>query len=608
MIPRNLLLGLLLTGVSTGADYRTYVIDPPINDNPILEGEALPIECRDETVMSVMCARGEYEPASFLVETDAPLKQVMVKVGPLKGAGGELPAATVDVRIAQKFTMAITWTFEALPWVLVHDPGMMQIVEHTPRYFRELTTGPIRPDGKPASLAEYKAGHSKINQLLKELIDTDTLQPGDVTDFRQFWITVHVPDDAPSGTYRSTVTVTAANGPTKTLSLEVTVPPFDLQPPQFHYGAYYPTMVNYPGMPENLVERYNAVTPEQYLAECRNMVEHGCTNPVSYYGAGLDADGEPEFKVLSFVLDIREKAGMPKGVPLFMFDGGGVIMKEGALTDEEKKSSTEATRKVVDWVRARGYTDACFMGGDEFSGERLRAERDSFQAIRDGGGKIWVACGNDFLDIVGDLLDYPILAHPGALMTDRHQQWFFTPRDFLLHRTGLITWDPETFMMPDYQRSIKGAHEHGHKIFSYFDPQGGMPVPELHRRHRGLGMWKTGLDGTMTWAYIHIYWKTARLDSPDIEDSGVPHSPNSFVLRGPQGPLDTLAWEGYREGYDDARYLATLQDAITKAKAAGKHTRLVARTERWLGDLRVDADLDKWRREMARRTAVLLDD
>ena len=110
----------------------------------------------------------------------------------------------------------------------------------------------------------------------------------------------------------------------------------------------------------------------------------------------------------------------------------------------------------------------------------------------------------------------------------------------------------------------------------------------------------------MTWAYIHIYWKTPHLDSPDIQDSGVPHSPNSFVLRGPKGPLDTLAWEGYREGCDDARYLATLQDAIAKAQAAGRHTRLVARTQRWLGDLRVDADLDKWRREMARRTAALL--
>ena len=59
------------------ADYRTYVIDPPINNDPILADEALPVQCRDETVMKVMCARGEYEPASFLVQTDEPLKQVM---------------------------------------------------------------------------------------------------------------------------------------------------------------------------------------------------------------------------------------------------------------------------------------------------------------------------------------------------------------------------------------------------------------------------------------------------------------------------------------------------------------------------------------------------
>ena len=76
--------------------------------------------------------------------------------------------------------------------------------------------------------------------------------------------------------------------------------------------------------------------------------------------------------------------------------------------------------------------------------------------------------------------------------------------------------------------------------------------------------------------------------------------------RGPEGVFDTLSWEAYREGYDDARYLATLQDAMAKAKAAGKHRRLVARTERWLGDLTVDADLDAWRLELARRTEALL--
>ena len=58
---RNLLFALtyVLMSSHASAGYRTYVIRPAINDNPILEGEALPVECRDETVMSIMCARGK---------------------------------------------------------------------------------------------------------------------------------------------------------------------------------------------------------------------------------------------------------------------------------------------------------------------------------------------------------------------------------------------------------------------------------------------------------------------------------------------------------------------------------------------------------------------
>ena len=37
---------------------------------------------------------------------------------------------------------------------------------------------------------------SKINQLVKELIDTDKLQPADVEVLRQFWLTMHVPRNA----------------------------------------------------------------------------------------------------------------------------------------------------------------------------------------------------------------------------------------------------------------------------------------------------------------------------------------------------------------------------------------------------------------------------
>ena len=588
------------------AAYRTYVVRPAINNDPILEGEALPVQCRDETVMKVMCARGEYEPASFLVETEEPLKQVMVKVSPLKGAAGVLAPETVDVRVAQKVYIEVTCLNDTLPWVLVHDTGMMKVVDLDPK----LT---YRPELKQErvgahTLAEYRAGHSKINQLVKELIDTETLQPGDVEGFQQFWLTVHVPGNARAGSYRGEVTITAANAKPTTLTIEVTVPSFDLLPPAFEYSVYCPTYLDSEDMTDARREQLHPITEQQYLAECRNMVAHGCMNPCIYAGPELDKDGKLHFTLLSRLLDLREKAGMPKGVPLYVFASGGVIIKPATLTAEEKRSSTEATRKIVEWVKARGYSDAFFMGLDEYSGEQLRSERDSFQAIHDGGGKIWVACGPDFLDIVGDLLDRPIVLHPGAGIVDQHQQMLVLPRDYLFNRQQMLRWEPAVWLLPENQRFIRGAHTKGQKIFSYMDPQAGQQVPEMHRRNRGLGLWKTGLDGTMTWSYVPMSTLTARLNDPEIKNWGVPFglAPLAFVARGPKGVLDTLSWEAYREGYDDARYLATLQNAIAKAKAGGRHATLVARTQRWLDNVTVDADLDAWRLEMARRTEALL--
>ena len=122
-----------------------------------------------------------------------------------------------------------------------------------------------------------------------------------------------------------------------------------------------------------------------------------------------------------------------------------------------------------------------------------------------------------------------------------------------------------------------------------------------------MGLWKIGLSGTMTWAYVHSWTPTARPDDPGTEEpTAIYYNQNAFVIRGPQGVFDTLGWEGYREGTDDARYLATLQDAMAKAAAAGRHTELVARTQRWLDNLSIHADLDEWRAEMARRIEMLI--
>ena len=74
---------------------------------------------------------------------------------------------------------------------------------------------------------------------------------------------------------------------------------------------------------------------------------------------------------------------------------------------------------------------------------------------------------------------------------------------------------------------------------------------------------------------------------------------SAWAAGNPQ-PIEALVGEPA-----SANYLATLEDALTKAETTGKHTTLVARTRRWLDNLSIHTDLDDWRFEMARRTTAL---
>jgi hypothetical protein len=52
--------------------------------------------------------------------------------------------------------------------------------------------------------------------------------------------------------------------------------------------------------------------------------------------------------------------------------------------------------------------------------------------------------------------------------------------------------------------------------------------------------------------------------------------------------------------------VATAQEAMVKAKGAGRAETLVSHAQNWLDNLSIHADLDEWRAEMAHRTETLL--
>jgi hypothetical protein len=101
-------------------------------------------------------------------------------------------------------------------------------------------------------------------------------------------------------------------------------------------------------------------------------------------------------------------------------------------------------------------------------------------------------------------------------------------------------------------------HAKGHKIMSYANPQSGFEKPETYRRNYGLVLDYAGYDGGMTFSYYWFGWNDFNVWPP--------YRDHMFVYPTVDGVIDTIAWEGYREGIDDLRYLATLRKAISKAE------------------------------------------
>jgi hypothetical protein len=144
---------------------------------------------------------------------------------------------------------------------------------------------------------------------------------------RQFWLTVHVIPDIPSGLYRGEIVFQVEGAKQRTLKLpvELEVLPIDLHPPLGYYGIYNPSQ------PVD-AKRPHHVTPERYLEELKDQVRHGL-NATTLYG-GFST------------LPLAQEAGMTKPPCLMHWPDGSA-----------QQQIAEAKR--------RGFADLFYYGVDE---------------------------------------------------------------------------------------------------------------------------------------------------------------------------------------------------------------------------------------------------
>jgi hypothetical protein len=216
-----------------------------------------------------------------------------------------------------------------------------------------------------------------------------------------------------------------------------------------------------------------------------------------------------------------------------------------------------------------GHDDIYLASWDEAGVERTKIIRDLAETVEANGLKLWLttAEGRHF-NLAGYAIDYA--NHGGFLNREQTALW----------------------------------HTLGAKVASYAGPHTGPENPDVFRRMEGLARYKANYDGSFNYIYfmgLHPTLYEKQKDNVWNDFLGDQFRQMSLVYPTPGGMIDTLAWEGFREGIDDVRYATKLKQDAARAIASGNPTaaRAAKKALMWL-ELTDEktADLDTMRLEM----------
>ena len=535
---------------------------PPTKEIPALETDKL----------SFCVAHGEYSPASFIVE--APENKDLEAVLPMASDfvsddGHVIPANALDMKhLVTWYTGAPQVTRKQknvrtlTPELLLKDPTLVKISEEDRGNYLRLDFPNrsyytyISASMEERNTIPYKE-HYHLDIKEFPVRDSAVLKPVRIPagERRQFWATLHAPLDAPAGIYRGKIRIVNGKETFKEIPVEMEILPFELLPPEnFISSIYYKGQLGPNGAigAGNFADSKNET---QYLAEMRDLMAHGVTNPPIFQwwrGDGI--------QYLDKCLKLREEAGMDNRVLFLWGSTTGAPDKP-----EELLKLKERVEQVFAIARPHGAEEIYFYGIDEARGDVLAREQLAWKVVHEAGGKIYVAVIN--------LADCRETSLDMAVVCGTHYS----------------------------AEEVAKAREKGRKLLSYANPQGGCIRPETYRRNYGLLIWQWGFDGAMTHAYQcgygHIWndfdgmFRDENMAYPTID-----------------GVIDTIQWEGYREGIDDLRYLATLNGALRKAAADSPAAVQAAKflTELKKADLS-KCDLDNVRKQMIDHILKLLE-
>jgi hypothetical protein len=370
----------------------------------------------------------------------------------------------------------------------------------------------------------------------------------------RFWLTLRVPDDAPAGEYGGTVMFTCDGGQA-VVPIKLRVLPFKLRDdPAKIFGIYYHHPLGQMAQAKDEVSR--AYFRRKAELEHADMVAHGTRNVVlSLWCPPADKDGrfDLQWDTLAAEMELWKTYGFTGPVALEI-NTGGVYEKYtherfGSHMHSVKDPPEEFCREMTAMVRAieagrkeRGWPEFLYYPIDEPGSDPASVNFmvKVLQACKAAGVRTYVT------------------ADP------THEQ--FAPL-----RPWVDIWCTQPFA-PDRATLLADSQARHVEYWCYPNHVNGendhTPVAGARMTY-GFGFWRSGFRTLIPWIY------QANVGDPWNYLDG--SSMDFFNRSEPDGtPVPVALWEAYREGYDDYRYVYTLEQAIAAAKRGGKPAAVAA--------------------------------
>ena len=506
-------------------DFLYYSV-PAMSDVQRLP-DVSPFDANPGEPVRIFAARDEYEPGAFLVYPLKNLGKVSLTLTPFRSKDGKtFPADKLDLKLVKVwYQNKNAWysyfgdtDFKLVPELLVNDEDLIRVdTEKKANYARlknkdgSTTEQWINP---PRQMNHRYFEHYRetygFMPMRENFRDAKTLQPVLLEEgaFKNFFLTAHVTKDIAPAVYRGAVRLTGKSGKQLgEIPVELRVLPFELPAPKCYFDPDFDFRVaSYSYLSPGMIMEENGGDRDLAIQQFESILRDQVAHNQNMHWIRDELD---------LTYGIMQKAGMCTNP---------VIVTTGISNQKSQDLLEAEAQRKADWFDKHFGHHNVYLGyGDEPGAGWLAEVRPVFHAYQKAGLKFIIAGRDSVFFKTGHIYDWHNIAK-----------------------------DPIDDSSTALWNQVGGSH-----IAWYACMHVGPENPAFNRRQYGLGAWLAGYSAFSNYAH--------HLGPYDDDSEG--YRPMVFAYGIYDGVLDTIQWEGFREGIDDIRY-ATLMASLARRAAA----------------------------------------